>query len=413
MLNRLRSIFEKRSSVATPSPELLALFGSRPTASGVAVNDRTFAESSTAYAAVRVISEAMGNLPFHLYRRGPDGQRERDRAHPAAKLLSGDFNPWTGSGEARTALQWDALAHRGGTGYALVSRLGGAPAEIHRLDPSCVTLDLDDVEPRYRVRMRGVERYHSWRDMLTIATPGSAPGRPVSIVHDAREAIGVDIVMGRHQSRLFGRGAKPSGVLKHPSKISPEAAMRLKAQFEQDHAGDASGRTLLLEEGLEFTQTSLNSTDAQFLELRRFAAQDVARAFKVPATLVGDFERAVWSNVIELNRQFVQQCLLPWAEAWQAALSRVLLTPAERETHFIEAVFDDLLRADWAARFSSYAQAVGGPWMTPNEARALENRPPIEGGDELLRQAGQTGAGVKPDDAPAEPHDDEDADDDA
>ena len=28
--------------------------------------------------------------------------------------------------------------------------------------------------------------------------------------------------------------------------------------------------------------------------------------------------------------------------------------------------------------------ATGGPWMTRNEARAMQNRPPLEGGDDLI-----------------------------
>jgi phage portal protein BeeE len=81
--------------------------------------------------------------------------------------------------------------------------------------------------------------------------------------------------------------------------------------------------------------------------------------------------------------------VLPWLDAWQSTLERVLLTPEERGSLFVEFKIDDLLRGDHAARFAAYRNAVGGSWLTPNEARALENRSPIEGGENLILQAGQ------------------------
>jgi HK97 family phage portal protein len=146
---------------------------------------------------------------------------------------------------------------------------------------------------------------------------------------------------------------------------------------------------MILEDGMDFAQIAFSSVDLQFLELRRFAVQEIARVLRVPLTLVGDFDRAVWRNVEELARQFVTTTLMPWAEIWQAGLERILLTPDERRSHFIEPVFDDMLRGDIAARFTAYRQAGGGAWLTRNEIRALDNRPPVPGADDLILQAGQ------------------------
>lgn len=382
---------ETRSALVNPSPDLFALFGGLPTAAGMSVNAETALRSPTTLAACRAIAESMGALPLHLFRRGADGARERDGEHPAARLLAGDWAPWAGSVEMRTALQFDALLH--GAGYALVVRVGGQARELHRLDPRNVTPDTTGTEPRFKVRENGVERLVDWRDILRIATPGSTYDRLVNLITLAREAIALDLVMAEHQSRLFANGARPSGLLKYPKALGAESMKRIRESFEATHGGGAnSGRTLILEDGLDFEALQFSSADAQFLELRRFVIQEIARAFKVPGTLIGDLERATWRNVEELMRQFVQTTLMPWAEVWQSALERVLLTPDERREFFIEAVFDDLLRGDLAARFTAYRQATGGSWLTPNEIRALDNRPPIEGGDELIRQAGQADA---------------------
>lgn len=75
---------------------------------------------------------------------------------------------------------------------------------------------------------------------------------------------------------------------------------------------------------------------------------------------------------------------MPWILQWQGVLNRTMFSPEERLTHSIEFDTSALTRANLQARTESYSAAVGGPWMTPNEARALENRAPIEGGDKLV-----------------------------
>lgn len=390
MFDRFKAFLgiETRSTLANPSPELFALFGAAPTAAGVAVSAENALRSPTTLAVCRAISESVGSLPIHVYRRGANGARDRENDHPAAVLLGGDWCPWAGGVETRTAMQLDALLH--GAAYAQVIRVNGQPRELHRLNPLAVTRETDRAEPRFRVRENGRDRFVDWRDMLYVATPGSADGRLVCLLNLCREAVAVDLAMAEHQARLFSSGARPSGVFKYGKTVNPEVLKRLRDSFTASHAGGAnSGKTMILEDGMDFQALQFSSVDLQFLELRRFAAQEIGRAFKVPGTLIGDLDRATWRNVEELGRQYLQHTLLPWLEPWQSSLARVLLTPEERRDLFVEFVVDDLLRADLAARFAAYRNAVGGAWLTPNEVRKLDNRPPVEGGDELIRQAGQ------------------------
>lgn len=349
MFERLKDFFsvEARSSLANPSRDFFALFGVSPTVAGVSVNAETALRSPTTLATCRVIFESVGSLPIHLFRRGADGTREREGDHPAAAILGGDWCPWAGGVETRSAMQLDALLH--GAAYAQIVRLNGQPRELHRLDPTTVARETSGGEPRFKIRENGADRFLDWRDVVYVPTPGSAPGRLVNLTHLCREAIAVDLVMAEHQARLFKTGARPSGVLKYGKTLSPEVATRLRDSFNQSHSGENSGRTLVLEDGMDFQPQQFSSVDSQFLELRRFAMQEIARAYKVPGTLIGDLDRATWRNVEELARQFLQFTLLPWLEVWQTALTRVLLTPAERKDLFLEFIVDDLLRADLAA----------------------------------------------------------------
>ena len=378
---------------------MLAIFGAVATAAGVSVSPEAAMRSPTALACMRAISESIASLPIEIFRRASDGSAKIDPSHPAADILAGDWTPWLSGVEVRAALQMDALKH--GAGYAQAVRVNGTVRELHRLHAPSVSVEFNGAgEPQYRLsQATGGPRVIPWRDMLVIATPGWTPGagepRAHAIVDLAREAIGLDIVMASHQARIFANGARQSGMLEVDQRMTAEQMQFLRENWTKAYSGDRSGGTMILERGMKFTAAQFSSVDLQFLELRHFAIADIARAFRVPATMIGDLQRATWRNVEELSRQFLQFTLTPWIEIWEAALSRVLLGEDDRRTHAIEFDDDDLLRADQAGRYTAFRNAVGGAFLTPNEARGFDNLPPVEGGDQLIRQAGQTDA-VRP-----------------
>lgn len=356
---------------------------------GVPVSAESALTSPTTLACYRLLVDTISTLPIHIYERLAEGGKAR-AVHPAEKLLNGFTAPWEHNETFRKKVTGDAILHADGLAVAIKVQSGsrrGETLEIHRLDPRAVRIEYDRAtgEPRYTVTLADGTKEYAWQDVIHL--PGIFNGSTTcskSIVDLAREAIGIDIVMAQHQAKLFANGARPAGILKIPGKLSEIAVDRIRESWNSQHQGsENSGKTAILEGGVEFEPISLNSTDAQFLELRKLAIEDIARAFGVPSILVGSLDRATWKNAEELSRQFLTYCLKPWLNAWQAALERALLTPAERDSLFIEFVVDDIVRADLASRFNAYFQAVGGPWMLANEARAADNQAPVEGGDVL------------------------------
>ena len=216
---------------------------------------------------------------------------------------------------------------------------------------------------------------------MRASTQGDSP------VRLAREAIALSLVMEKYGAGLFGRGARPAGALKHKGRLSEEALKRLRVSFEQKFmGGENAGRTIVLEDDMQFEAMQLSSTDAQFIELRRFQIAEVARVWRIPPVLLGDLERATFSNVEELGQQFISYTMLPILRAWQDSLKLTLLTLEERRAgYFIEFLVDDLARANLAARFTAYSQAIAAGVLNPNEIRAMENRGGYAGGEVFTR----------------------------
>ncbi|MFK5949269.1 MAG: phage portal protein, partial [Methylococcales bacterium] len=143
-------------------------------------------------------------------------------------------------------------------------------------------------------------------------------------------------------------------------------------------------KTALLEDGLEWKQVSMSNRDAQYIEARKFSIEEIARIFRVPPHKVGHLEKSTNNNIEQQGLEFVTDTMMPWFKRWEQSIARDLLGKPQMKTFFSEFLVDGLLRGDSKSRSEFYQKAVGGPWMTINEARRAENRNPIEGGDKLI-----------------------------
>ncbi|MGE3643252.1 MAG: phage portal protein [Beijerinckiaceae bacterium] len=369
-------------SLAAPEPWLLTLFGAAETAAGVSVTPATAMQATPVAAAVALIAGTVGTLPAKVFAKLENG-KEADDQHPAYALVHDDANEWTSAARFREILTTDALLH--GNGFAFLNKVNGQPREFIRLDPAqtACLIDTRTGEPVFETTGTTGKRRYNFRDVLHIPAFSLDGTSGVSPIHLAREAIALSIVLESHANKLFKNGARPSGVLRFPNKLGDAALKRLRDSWNAAHTGDNTGKTAVLEDSGDFKTLTFSSVDAQFAEMRAFQIYEIARAFRVPPHMLFEMGRATWSNSEEMRQHFLQFTLLPWLRTWEAAYRRVLLTPEEAKSYSVEFIVDDLLRADTGTRAEAYSKFVAMRAMTPNEVRARENMPAIEGGDTL------------------------------
>jgi HK97 family phage portal protein len=372
---------EKRGSLENPSTSLLTAFVGESTTAGPVVNDRTALHGSAVWAAVTTIASDIASLPFKLYRKTDSGRQEVTD-HPLVGVLNCQANPQMTAVALRETLTGHALL-RGG-GYAIRGYDGaGRTSELVPVAP-------DRVERRgnvYHVRTsRGVERVPSDM-MLHIHGLGSDGLTGWSVVQYAAQSFGLGLAMQEHGARFFSNDARPGGILTHPESLSKEAATTLKRAWQKAHSGQNAHRIALLEEGLTWQAVGITSEEAQFLESRQFQTEEVARWFNIPPHKIGDMSRATFSNVTHQAIQYVQSTLTPWLRRWEQEVDRTLLSKYEREDGlYVEHSVQAMLRGDAPARGEFYRTLLNIGAMTPNEVRARENLPAIEGGDHAWMQ---------------------------
>lgn len=371
-----KSAAPESKSLADPSDELMALFGVIPTSSGVAVTAQSAMRCTAVRAAVQTISEAVGQLPVHVFDRDT---KERDNGSPVESLLNQQANEWTPASDMREQLTRDALLH--GDGLAAIVRVGGKPKELIRFKPGSVTISADDWGgPVYRHNNVVLNR----SDVLHVKAPSLDGVRGEAPIKLAREAIGLALLLEKHTTTLFANGAQPGGVIELPGGLGDEGLKKMRAAWRAAHQGaDKAGTTAVLWDDAKYKPITFDPVSSQLLELRRFSVTEIGRAFNIPAQFLGDLDRATWGNAEAMNRQFLQLTLLPWLKRWEGEIALKLFSPEERAERYAEFLTDGLLRADFAQRMTGYSQAIAARFLSPNEARAAENRPPYEGGDKF------------------------------
>lgn len=343
--------------------------------SGVNVTTKKSFEIVAFFSAVSLISDTISTLPCGAYLR--IGATRRPLNPRPVWLDQPDVDLSTRASFFQQVFS-SLLVH--GNSYTRVFR--DAQGQVVNL----VNLDPDKVEVERSKVGRKVYRYDGEGKILTgdevihivdLILPGELTG--LSRVETLKQALGLNIALSDYAARFFGTGASASGVIEFPGNLTSEQAKQLADGFDARHRNGTrrAHKTGVLSGGAKFVATQTDPEKSQALESRKFAVEEIARAFNVPLHLLGVPGTASYASVEQNNLQFVSMTLRPLAEKVEAAFSRLLPGDA-----FIKFQFNDLLRADLATRVQSYSVGTQAGFYSTNDIRRLEDMEPVEQGDQ-------------------------------
>jgi HK97 family phage portal protein len=356
--------------------------------SGVTVTIDAALGVPAVFAAVNFIAATVAGLPLHTYRRDADGSRTRQRAG-VAQILHGAVNPETTSYAWRKS--WMEAVLTGGRGVTFIERnANGRVINLWPLDPAKVTVKREWIEGALRTRYYYQEGKRQLRyeaaEVLDLTYMLKSDGLSArSPIMTCREAVALSIAAANYGARYFSNGGVPPFAVTGNFQTTT-ALQRAAEDFEAAISSAAKDRrmALTLPQGLDIKQIGANPEQGQLEAIKRFAVEEIARVYSLPPVFLQDLTRGTYSNTEQQDLQLVKHTLRRWLEQIEQELNLKLFGRGGRQ--FCEFNVDGLLRGDFKTRMEGHAQAIQNGIETPNEARQLENRPPLEGGDSLMIQ---------------------------
>jgi HK97 family phage portal protein len=348
--------------------------------SGTIVNADSVFKVNAIFSAVSLISDTISTLPVDSYIRR-DGARFAFRPRPAwVQTPDIDTTKEAFYGSLIVSLLLD------GNGFVRVFRdRQGRVVNMTVLNPAKVEIRKDKVGSvifTYEGESKPLNKDEVIH-IPDVVRPGDIRG--ISRVNALKDNFGLAIALESYAARFFGQGASTNGIIEFPGNLTPDQAKNLVDGFDARHKGFRKAhKTGVLSGGAKFVQTSVENDKAQFIDSRRMAVEDVARAFNIPPHLLGLPGTNTYSSVEQNNIAFVTHTLRPIVQKLESAFTPLMANEPGGSTAFIKFTLDGLLRGDAATRFSAYSTGLQAGYLTINDIRRLEDLPPVAGG-EIIR----------------------------
>jgi len=355
------------------------------------------------WAAVNFISGTLAGLPLNVYDRDSKGVKKKvkpTKASPVVTMLHNAVNDDYSSFQWRFDLFTAVLTE--GRSITYIERdSAGRPINLFPLVGATVER-LSNGRKRYKYTGGGKTQHYDQADVIDVPfmlKPDLLTHR--SPLRQCAVAIGKAVNANEYGSKLFKNGGLPAFTLQGPfsseksaTRASNDIAEATKAAARQ------GGNVLAIPVGHKLEPLGSDPNTMQLVQTQEFAVVEVARIYSLPPTFLQDLSRATFSNSEQQDLHLVKHTLKRWVEQVEAELNLKLF--GRGSSRFAEFNVDGLLRGDYKTRMEGNSTAIQTGQLTPNEARALDNREPLDGGDKLFIQGatvpldGHTGEAAQP-----------------
>lgn len=367
---------------------LQAFYGalSMITGSGVKVTQENSLRSIAVLSCLIVRSETFASLPFDVLRK--EGRnRISDESNPAYRLLSIAPNELMNAGEF---WRWKQLTEDI-TGNAYARIIWRAP---YFSEPTEIWPLLQKPEFHYDRRTRqALYNYpgddftlgdsYPARDILHFKGPILRnPHEGSSLVDLASEEIGVEIATQQFFSRLLSNGNHFPGYLETDTVLQPDDLKALTDQLKGFSGVLSAGQVRVFDRGLKYHQNDMSLKDAQLNEEMRWQLQRICSVFRMPLAFVQDLTNGTYTNSEQQDLWLGKHTIMPICVNSERVVRHRLF--AKQPNSYGKFNLDALLRGDFKTRAEGEAALVTAGILTRNEARADEDRNPIEGLDTPL-----------------------------
>lgn len=349
-----------------------------------------------AYAAARTfLSASLANLPLHAYRK--EGTTTKRVSGALQRILNEAPNGEWSSFAARKYF-WSGVFGERGRGLLYIERSARDPVALWPMDPTKTTVKREGPKRVYEWTDNGVKRAYSAADVIDV--PFMLKADQISTyttLGNGERAIQLALAMNDYGSSVFaGGGVLPLAVVGPPG-TGPEATKRMIGDIHRliDQAKSEGKQLFPLPTGYDIKPVGFDPEKGQLTEARRLQIEEIARIFNLPPVFLQDLTHGTFSNTEQQDLHLVKHLVAQWAKALEDEMN-LKLFGAENNRRWCEHSLDGLMRGDFKSRIEGMARGVQTALLTPNEARALDNREAMPEGDKLYIQGATVPLGTAP-----------------
>lgn len=349
---------------------------------------------ATYFACLKVLSESVGKLPLKLLQHNEDGGVITARGHPLYFVLHDRPNPYMTSTTFWSTMEQNRNHH--GDAYAWIKGAGKKttlwilPSDEVEIwyDDGKILSDIPDI---YYIYSHGGKLYKfASEEIIHLKTSNSFDGiKGIPVRVQLKTTITGNIKSQKMLNQMYKSGFTAKAVVQYTADLSGDNLKKFKEMIE-DFAGsdldDEEVKNIIpIPIGTTLTPLNVNLADSQFIDIKKYSALQIASAFGIKPNQIGDYSKSSYANSEAQQLSFYVDTMLYILKQYEEELNYKLLSSEEIENgYYFKFNVAVILRADLKTQIETLSQAVSNFIYTPNEARALLDKPAMPGGDKLL-----------------------------
>lgn len=349
---------------------------------------------ATYFACMKIMSESIGKLSFKIQQKTADGVRQATE-HRFYDVVKRQPNPYMNASTFWATMELNRNHH--GNGYALIKDFGSdtptmwlleSPSVQPIVDDACLFGKKPDLWYIYSNPRTGEQQLFNRMQIFHVKTSNTFDG---IVGKSVRQQLAETVAAGSKSMKvlnsLYDNNLNGKSLLTYTGSLSDEnvkkAIKGLEAFAAADNSADAR-QFVPIPAGMGVTPLQMKMTDAQFLELRKYSALQIAAAFGIKPNQINDYEKSSYASAEAQSLAFyVETLMFPLKCYEDECESKIFIRDDIRAGYECKINVAAMLRVDTKAQLESITNAVSNGVYTPNEGRAFLDLPAKPGGDRL------------------------------
>ena len=366
---------------------------------GIDSNNEDMLSEATYFACMKVLSESMGKLPLKLLQYKDKQGVTNARKHKLYYVIHDRPNPYMTSTHFWSTVEYNRNHY--GNAYVLINTYkSGAkkgktdlwilPSNEVEVWYDNAKLLKDQPDIYYIHTSTAGRRVYGSEEILHFKSSNTLDGYlGISVADQLKNTLKGSQKAQKLINKMYDSGFTAKAVLQYTGNLNDENTKTFLKGIESYAKGELkeSGVENIIPIPVGSTLQPLNVklADNQFIEVKQYTALQIASAFGIKPTQIGDYTKSSYASAEAQQLAFYVDTLLYIIKQYEDELNYKLLTDDDINSgyHFKFNVAV-ILRADLKTQIDSLSTAVNSFIYTPNEARALMDLESKDGGDQLL-----------------------------